>query len=306
MKACAPGKLVLSGAYSVLEGAPALVTAVDRYVCCDSAQLADFVTPEVRVALPGVAAPAFDASALRSGGRKLGLGSSAAILVASLAAADPRQFSSDEDLRQALFGTALAAHQQAQGGGSGIDVAASTWGGTLLARRSADGRLEVEPLVLPRTLVVEAWASAVAASTAEFLQAVARFRARAPAEHAALFGALRAAAERASDALRSGQTPDLIAELELQRAGFVALGQAAAIPIVTPEAERLSRAAGAGAVVLPSGAGGGDIVLWVSNRPSPREFRDLAASLDHHLLPLTIHARGVHRCSPESLPDRGP
>lgn len=306
MKACAPGKLVLSGAYSVLEGAPALVTAVDRYVCCDSAQPAGFVTPEVRVALPGAVAPAFDASALRSEGRKLGLGSSAAILVASLAAADPRQFSSDEDLRQALFGTALAAHRQAQGGGSGIDVAASTWGGTLLARRSGEGGLELEPLLLPRTLVVEAWASAVAASTAEFLQAVARFRARAPAEHAVVLGALRAAAERAGDALRSGQTPDLIAQLELQRAGFVALGRAAAIPIVTPEAEQLSRAAGPGAVVLPSGAGGGDIVLWVSDRPSPREFRDLATSLGHHLLPLTIHARGVHRCSPESPFDRGP
>ena len=306
MKACAPGKLVLSGAYSVLEGAPALVTAVDRYVCCDSAQPASIVTPEVRAALPGAVAPAFDASALRSAGRKLGLGSSAAILVASLAAADPRHFSSEAELRQAIFATALAAHHQAQGGGSGIDVAASTWGGTLLARRGAGGELEVEPLLLPGALVVEAWASEVAASTSEFLQAVARFRARSPSEHAALFGALRAAAERASQALRSGQTPDLIAQLDQQRAGFLALGRAAGIPIVTPEADRLSRAAGPRAAVLPSGAGGGDIVLWLSDRPSPREFRDLARSLGHHLLPLTIHARGVYRCAPESIPDRGP
>jgi phosphomevalonate kinase len=205
MKACAPGKLVLSGAYSVLEGAPALVTAVDRYVCCDAAQAASIVTPEVRAALPGAVPPAFDASALRSEGRKLGLGSSAAILVASLAAADPRQFSSEAELRQAIFGTALAAHRHAQGGGSGIDVAASTWGGTLLARCRADGRLEIEPLRLPGALVLEAWASEVAASTAEFLHAVARFRERSPAGHAALFGALRAAAERASEALRSGR-----------------------------------------------------------------------------------------------------
>jgi phosphomevalonate kinase len=306
MKACAPGKLVLSGAYSVLEGAPALVSAVNRYVWADAAQPASIVTPEVRAALRGAPAPAFDASALRAEGRKLGLGSSAAILVASLAAAEPRQFTSEADLRQAIFGTALAAHRQAQGGGSGIDVAASTWGGTLLARCSADGGLEVEPLLLPRALVVEVWASEVAASTAEFLQAVARFRARSPAEHAALLGALRAAAERASEALRGGQTSELIAQLERQRAGFVALGRAAGIPIVTPEAEQLSSAAGTGAVVLPSGAGGGDIVLWLSDRSSPREFRDLATSLGHHLLPLTLHARGVYRCAPESTPDRGP
>ena len=31
----APGKVVLSGAYAVLEGAPALVAAVDRYVVAD-------------------------------------------------------------------------------------------------------------------------------------------------------------------------------------------------------------------------------------------------------------------------------
>ena len=86
MRACAPGKLVLSGAYSVLEGAPAIVSAVDRYVCCDSARPAELITPEVRAALPaGADAPLFDASALRAEGRKLGLGSSAAILVASLA-----------------------------------------------------------------------------------------------------------------------------------------------------------------------------------------------------------------------------
>ena len=36
MRARAPGKLVLSGAYAVLEGAPALVAAVDRYALADS------------------------------------------------------------------------------------------------------------------------------------------------------------------------------------------------------------------------------------------------------------------------------
>src|SRR5690606_12116062 len=36
MKTKAPGKVVLSGAYAVLEGAPCIVTAVDRYVYADS------------------------------------------------------------------------------------------------------------------------------------------------------------------------------------------------------------------------------------------------------------------------------
>ncbi|AGP37561.1 hypothetical protein SCE1572_25545 [Sorangium cellulosum So0157-2] len=104
----APGKLVLSGAYAVLEGAPALVAAVDRYVVADPARQADLVTEEVQAAIDAGAldrAAWFDASALRSAApdptagapagagappreasRKLGLGSSAAILVATLAA----------------------------------------------------------------------------------------------------------------------------------------------------------------------------------------------------------------------------
>jgi phosphomevalonate kinase len=300
MRACAPGKLVLSGAYSVLVGAPAIVSAVDRYVCCDSERSATLETPEVRAALPQGRLPDFDATALRADGRKLGLGSSAAILLASLAAADPRSFDSDHALRLALAGPALVAHRQAQGGGSGIDVAASTWGGTLIATRAPDGELVLEPCALPSDLVVEVWSSPVAASTPELLAGVARLGTRAPEQHAQSFAELTAAARLAASALRAGQTADLIAQLQQQGAGLAALGAAAGVPIVTPEAKRLAAlAASEGAVVLPSGAGGGDIVLWVSSQASPAAFRDLATALGHHQLHLSLHARGVHRCPPE-------
>lgn len=298
MRACAPGKLVLSGAYSVLVGAPAIVSAVDRYVCCDSERLATLETPEVRAALPHGPVPHFDAAALRADGRKLGLGSSAAILVASLAAADPRSFASDQELRLALAAPALVAHRRAQGGGSGIDVAASTWGGTLIATRSQGGELELEPVALPSELFVEAWSSPVAASTPELLAGVARLGARTPEQHARWFAELKGAAQRAASALRRGQALDLIAELQQQGAGLAALGAAAEVPIVTPECKQLAAfAAAEGAAVLPSGAGGGDIVLWVSRSASPPAFRDLATTLGHHQLHLSLHARGVHRLS---------
>jgi phosphomevalonate kinase len=51
MIARAPGKLVLSGAYAVLEGAPALVAAIDRYAVADASRPTLRVTPEVREAL---------------------------------------------------------------------------------------------------------------------------------------------------------------------------------------------------------------------------------------------------------------
>ena len=43
-RARAPGKIVLSGAYAVLAGAPAIVSAVSRYVTADSERPATFVT----------------------------------------------------------------------------------------------------------------------------------------------------------------------------------------------------------------------------------------------------------------------
>jgi phosphomevalonate kinase len=306
VKARAPGKLVLSGAYSVLEGAPAIVSAVDRYVCCDSDRAALHPTPEVRAALPEGPVPDFDASALRVDDRKLGLGSSAAILVASLAAADPRSFETETSLRRAIADRALLAHQEAQGGGSGIDVAASTWGGTLIAKRRADATLELEHVALPEGLIVEVWASGVPASTAEFLSRVAQFRMRSPEEYASLLAELGAAASAAATALRRGQIPDLLRNIRAQSVGFGALGRAAGVPIITPEVQELAECAGPyPAAVLPSGAGGGDIVLWLSTAPSPNSFRARAEALGHRLIPLTLHARGVHRCAPEGSSPRG-
>jgi phosphomevalonate kinase len=295
VKARAPGKVVLSGAYAVLEGAPAVVSAVSRYVSCDTELPAERVTPEVRAALPAGPFPAFDASELRDGEHKLGLGSSAAILVASLAAVRGAQHSDTSTLRDAIEGPALVAHRQAQGGGSGIDVAASLRGGTLIATRWAEDVLELTPVTLPPALCVEAWASGVSASSPELLRAVGRFRENRPREYDELMKALKAAAERASAALPAGDAPGFISELSIQREVLSRLGSAANVPIVTPEVRQLAEwARSRGAAVLPSGAGGGDIVLWVSLAPSPREFRSLAVTLQHRHVPLELHAPGVH------------
>ena len=120
-------------------------------------------------------------------------------------------------LMKALWERALRAHREAQGGGSGVDVAASTWGGTLIARRTSAYGLDLEPASLPHDLVVEVWTSPVAASTPALLAAVAGLRERAPEAHRSLLGRLGEAAERAATALRGAQTLDLIHELTEQR-----------------------------------------------------------------------------------------
>ena len=164
MIARAPGKVVLSGAYAVLHGAPAIVTAVSRYVTANTSRPAAFVTPEVCAALGDHPAPWFDAGPLREGDRKLGLGSSAAIVVASLGALHGAREPGIEvgALRRAVFEPALRAHAAAQGGGSGVDVATSVHGGTLSARRTEAG-LSVAPLAWPAGLHLEVWFAGVPA-----------------------------------------------------------------------------------------------------------------------------------------------
>ena len=58
MRVFAPGKLVLTGAYAVLGGAPAIVMATNRGAYADGARITPTPTAEVRAALGDVDAPA--------------------------------------------------------------------------------------------------------------------------------------------------------------------------------------------------------------------------------------------------------
>ncbi|WP_437942731.1 hypothetical protein [Sorangium sp. So ce341] len=326
----APGKLVLSGAYAVLEGAPALVAAVDRYVVADPARQAELVTEEVQAAIDAGAldrAAWFDASALRSAApedatagapagagappreasRKLGLGSSAAILVATLAAraaaAAPTLAAAAAGAAsagrpmpawdaRALFLAALAAHRRAQGGGSGVDVAASVYGGVLCCRLGPDGALAVTPHALPGGLAIEVYASDASARTSAMLERVRALAARDPAAHRALLGA---AAEGARAAVAAADARAFVAALDRQVDALAELGDRAGAPIVTPALARLRPAAAAeGAALAPSGAGGGDVSLFVGGAPPSAAWRAAAAAAGLERVPMSLSAPGVH------------
>lgn len=291
---------MLSGAYAVLSGAPALVVAVDRYVVADSAREATFLTPEVHAALGERAAPWFDASALREGDKKLGLGSSAAILVASLAALElaDEPTLSDEALCQRVYERAFVAHRTAQGGGSGVDVAASAHGGLLAARRAASGSLELSRLALPSGLFFEVWACSVAASTSAFLARIAEFAARDATLHARCINDQAEAAERALGAAQRGDAADFVAAIARQVTTLSALGEAAKVSIVTAElAELAALAVAHGAAFLPAGAGGGDVAYWVGEKAPPATFAARARELGLSRVELALGARGVHALS---------
>lgn len=300
MIAWAPGKIVISGAYSVLEGAPAVVAAVDRYVVADSSRRSAIVSEEVLAAYRSGAidtVPWFDASGLRtrlSDGttRKIGLGSSAAILVASIASVFANRISELDELRREVFAEAFKAHREAQPLGSGIDVAASVHGGVVRCSRHEDGSLDVASTKLPEGLVFEVFTCPVAASTGQLLEKIEAFKQADPA-------AYRTHIENASAAARiAAETNDpdaFIKAVSGQVDALGALGRAAGAQIVIrPVAELHTMAGHEGAVFGPSGAGGGDIALWIGKSRPSEAF--MARASFHRLEPLgvIVGAEGVY------------
>lgn len=298
MRAKAPGKLVLSGAYSVLEGAPALIAAVDRYAVADGGREALRVTPEVAEAVRrgALTRPVwFDADSLRENvgngeSRKLGLGSSAAILVASLAATYAGN-PTGPGLAATLFPDALAIHRSAQGGGSGVDVAASCFGGVSVCRLEGDA-LVVARAVLP-PVTFEAWICPQSASTPEMLARVRALAAGEPSRYRRILGAAR---EGAIAATAASSPPEFVDALLAQRGSLAELGRASGACIMTPEVDALHELAVLdGGIFYPSGAGGGDIALHVGTSASSSDFRARAALLGLSRVALVIGASGVER-----------
>jgi phosphomevalonate kinase len=184
--------------------------------------------------------------------RKLGLGSSAAVSVALSGC-----------LQHALNGsadceTALAVHREFQHhNGSGIDVRASYYGGTLGIHNGA-----VNELVLPKEMhLVPVW-TGVAASTLVMLRKLAAFAADQPERHAELLSELSAHATVAVRACEHADASALQAALSDFAVALHALDNATELGIWSVEHRELERlASAAGLVYKPSGAGGGDFGL---------------------------------------------
>ena len=280
MKVIAPGKLVLTGAYAVLEGAPAIVVAVDRYAVVDLAAPDDI-----------------DVRALHDqDGRKLGLGSSAASMVASQGA---RAVVRGEDLadplvRAHLFRGVREAHAHEQRGGSGVDVAAAVHGGVL--RYVTDGNeATLRAVELPPGLVLRAFWSGASARTSELRARVDALCDRSPLALARL----RLLATTAASAVDTRDTGAFVRAARDYGHALDALGQAADAPIVPPAfAELATLAEPHDAAFLPSGAGGGDVAVWLALAPPSADFVERAGALGMRPLPLAVDRGGVRPETP--------
>ena len=307
----APGKIFLVGEYSVLEGGPAVVAAVNRHavgqfldgsahpspVVAEAARLTVGALGDKGAALPP-GSVLIDSSALSGDGQKLGLGSSAATAVAAVGAL--MEFAGvpiagNVDL---LFSLAETAHRASQGGlGSGADVAAAAYGGLLWYMRPGGGVPVIRRLPPLTCVDLVVFTAGEASSTVDRVRAVGEFARRAPEQHRWLIIELRRAADSfiESMALRDGRGVIMAARSAGQI--MAALGRAAEVTIVTPalqRAEKLAEDLGGGA--KPSGAGGGDVgVAFLPDRAAAALFITRASAAGVKILDLSIDEQGALR-----------
>jgi phosphomevalonate kinase len=280
MIATAPGKLIVTGEYAVLDGAPAIVIAVDRRAIARRnatprgsspflLAVADEITARRGAADPAARAAlevSVDSTAFYDRMTKLGLGSSAAVTVAATALA---LGTAD---RHEILEIALAAHARAQGPlcarGSGADIAASVHGGTIVFSLPGGGApCHVERRRWPSSVAIVPFFTGAPADTA---QLVSRIHAARDAHRTAVDAALIAIADASRAACVAMSAPPDIATVALIGAIALAANATDRLAIVSkvdlvPECVTAARAAlvRLGGTAKTTGAGGGDVGIAV-------------------------------------------
>lgn len=301
------------GEYAVLEGHPGTVMAVDRYAVVHRAagdspadreeHLVERARSRAADLLMLDRSPGSfeaDSSAFHLDGVKLGIGSSAAVTVCSVASVF-RQAGEDlesEPIRRRLWDVCLDIHDSFQGiRGSGLDIAASIFGGcTTVIRNGPDRTPDFLPWTWPKGLRPSFVWTGHEASTPELVRAVRSYAERSP-------GACRTILEEmgATSASLATGVSDVVSVLESVKryASLMAdLGTGCGAPIVTEPMDRLFElAAEAGGAAKPSGAGGGDLVIaFFGTEGDEARFRRNAEHLgmtpiDFRVAPVGVHAR---------------
>lgn len=304
----APGKLMICGEYAVLEGAPAIVAAVGargavRWVPAGSYE-AEWPTPEVDAARalaeealgPVPMDHAVDVMALRKGGRKLGLGSSAAGVAAAAGAVFAYHGHDLDDAAtiDRVLEAAFRGHHAVSPNGSGADVAAAVLGGFVRFVRHGDD-YEARRLPWPPGLVARVVWTGKEARTSDFIEKVRGLATRTPHRHRTLMDDLRDRADEFVGAFERGDAAAVVKAAGRYGDAMAALGEAADAPIVEAELRRIADLAQAhGGAAKPSGAGGGDVgVAFFPNDDAALAFDAACAEAGLDVLDIELGAPGV-------------
>lgn len=239
---------------------------------------------------------------LKRQGSKLGLGSSAALTVslsaALIALAGEKDFR-DAEVREDLFAKALSCHRRAQGNlGSGIDVAASTFGGMLRFQPPGDRSSTlpwIEEIELPAGLFLLVVYSGWPASTRKLVEQVRRYQARDSQGYRRIIDEMSEQAFDAAHLLMGQEVGDFLDLIPAYCRAMQRLGDASDAPIVSEEHLKLRAIAEeCGAAYKPSGAGGGDLgIAFAASEQCLRETGERMEAQGFELIEVELGGEGV-------------
>src|SRR3989338_4368326 len=211
--------------------------------------------------------------------KKVGFGSSAAVVVAAVAAV--LDFLGCDASKEEIYKLATIAHYFAQGKvGSAFDVAASTYGGLFvysrfdpdwLVKKVETGEklsaivsekwssLEIEELAVPENFSLLVGWTGDSASTSAMIKQMNEFKAKNEKDYHMRFSEIAATAKNAINDFKKGDWNSFTLHLLENENLLAELGKASGVNIETPELKLLSDlAADCGGAGKLSGAGGGD------------------------------------------------
>lgn len=298
-RSSAPGKLMLFGEHAVVYGHPCIVTAVDQRI---NAEVELIGGDEVEVIAPSIKfsvainkidilqAPKevkFVLAAVRIFAKKhginkglkittisafassFGFGSSSAVTVAVIHGL--HELFEIKVTKKELFEMCYQAVLDVQGVGSGFDLAAAIWGGTLLF---VTGGKKIEPLAI-ENLPISVIFTGVKADTVTLVKQVSELRDRHPKIVDGIFKQIGAVVLSAQVALANSDWNQLSELMNINQGLLESLG------VSTPLIHRVSDEAkevGATGIKL-SGAGGGDCLVALGELKGQRKFDVLEIGL---------------------------
>lgn len=322
----APGKAVVLGEYAVLDGAPALVLAVDRHAlvtlepsadarCRLTTRQPDAVTHEfaggaasgqplvdlvARRISGGAAVPPWhaklDSSQFFGARGKLGLGSSAAVLCAWAGALAAYARLHGVPAEAPGVAELIALHREFQGGrGSGLDVAASVTGGAVVFRLERSGAPRIGSVRLPNSVGFAGIFAGRPASTPELVAHYRAWRAGHPEKAAALQQDLAAITGAGIAAVHGDDAVGFVESIGEYGRALQILGVAIGSEIVTAEHRRVGELARQhGVAYKVSGAGGGDLGLACAlDRDALASFRQAVERLEFQVIDIRAAEHGL-------------
>ncbi len=313
--ASAPGKIMIAGEYAVLEGAPALVGALQTRARALFFETNRSRAPETLRPLSKAPEAAqtralaethcgtvprdilLDVASLRHGDRKLGVGSSAAGAAACSAAVFAWHGHDLEqpDVSARVLDVAMRGHRAVAPEGSGADVAASALGGVVSFRRTGTDTFDAKRLPWPKGLIVRVVWTGQEARTSNLVRQVRAWGQSDPTRYTERMAALTESAQEFVAAYSDGNAERVLSCADQYGEAMAALGRESGAPIVE---ERLSKVRSLAqeeqGAAKPSGAGGGDVALgFFTDANRARRFEDRCAHAGFAVLDATVGGPGV-------------